>query len=149
MLRALFTSAVLLAVAGSALADDMDICRDRQSEPKGRLEACERIIAAGQTTGKDLATAYVVRGLSFDARRVYDKAVVAFTAALDADPGNAAIIDSRGWAYERMGQDDLAMADYNLALQKRPNYGNAYNNRGTLYLRKQALQSAPDRKSVV
>jgi tetratricopeptide (TPR) repeat protein len=36
------------------------------------------------------------------------------------------------------------MADYNLALQKRPNFGNAYNNRGTLYLRKQALQSALD-----
>jgi tetratricopeptide (TPR) repeat protein len=144
MLRALFMSAVLLAVAGPALADDMDICRDRQSEPKARLEACEKIIAAGQTTGRDLAIAYTVRGLSFDARRVYDKAVVAFTAALDADPGNAAIIDSRGWAYERRGQDDLAMADYNLALQKRPNYGNAYNNRGTLYLRKQALQSAQD-----
>jgi tetratricopeptide (TPR) repeat protein len=144
MLRALFTSAVLLAAAGPALADDMDTCRDRQSEPKARLEACEKIIAAGQTSGRDLAIAYTVRGLSFDAKRVYDKAVVAFTAALDADPGNAAIIDSRGWAYERRGQDDLAMADYNLALQKRPNYGNAYNNRGTLYLRKQALQSAQD-----
>ena len=29
----------------------------------------------------------------------------------------------RGIAYERKGQDDLAMADYNLALQKRPTYG--------------------------
>ena len=144
MLRALFISAGLLAVASPALADDMDICRDRQSEPKGRLEACERIIAAGQTSGKDLAVAYVVRGLSLGNRRVYDKAVIAFNAAHDADPTNAAIIDSRGWAYERAGQDDLAMADYNLALQLRPNYGNAYNNRGTLYLRKQALQSALD-----
>ena len=42
-------------------------------------------------------------------------------------------------AYERKGQDDLAMADYNLALQKRPNFGNAYNNRGTLYLRKRRV----------
>ena len=51
---------------------------------------------------------------------------------------------ARGWAYERKGQDDLAMADYNLALQKRPNFGAAYNNRGTLYLRQGALQSALD-----
>ena len=36
------------------------------------------------------------------------------------------------------------MADYNLALQKRPNFAAAYNNRGTLYLRKGALQSALD-----
>ena len=144
MLRALLMSAALLAAAVPALADDMDVCRDRQSEPKGRLEACERIIAAGQTSGKDLAIAYVVRGLSLGNRRVYDKAIIAFSAAHDADPDNAGIIDSRGWAYERAGQDDLAMADYNLALQLRPNYGNAYNNRGTLYLRKQALQSALD-----
>ena len=36
------------------------------------------------------------------------------------------------------------MADYNLALQKRSNFGAAYNDRGTLYLRKGALQSALD-----
>ena len=36
------------------------------------------------------------------------------------------------------------MADYNLALQKRPNMSAAYNNRGTLYMRKGALQSALD-----
>jgi tetratricopeptide (TPR) repeat protein len=36
------------------------------------------------------------------------------------------------------------MAAYNVALQKRPNYGGAYNDRGTLYLRKGALQSALD-----
>ena len=50
MLRAFLMSAVVLAVAGPALADDMDVCRDKQSEPKPRLEACEKIIAAGQTT---------------------------------------------------------------------------------------------------
>ena len=53
-------------------------------------------------------------------------------------------IDARGIAYERKGEDDLAMADYNLALQKRPNFAAAYNNRGTVNLRKGALQSALD-----
>lgn len=144
MLRVLFMSAVLVAAAGPALADDMDACRDKQVEPKARLEACERIIAAGRTTGKDLGVAYAVRAQALTQKRVYDKAIVAFSAAHDADPDNAGIIDARGWAYERTGQDDLAMTDYNLALQKRPNYGAAYNNRGTLYLRKQALQSALD-----
>ena len=144
MLRALFTSAFLLAFAGLALADDMDVCRDKQSEPKARLDACDKIIAAGQTSGTDLGLAYAVRGQALMKKRVYDKAIVAFSAAHDADPDNAGIIDARGWAYERTGQDDLAMADYNLALQKRANFGAAYNNRGTLHLRKQALQSALD-----
>ena len=55
-----------------------------------------------------------------------------------------AILNWRGRAYEGKGQDDLAMADYNLALEKRPKFAAVYNNRGTLYLRKGALQSALD-----
>ncbi|MGM3293873.1 hypothetical protein, partial [Escherichia coli] len=37
-----------------------------------------------------------------------------------------------------------AIADYDLALQKRPTYGVPYNNRGVIQLRRGALQSALD-----
>jgi hypothetical protein len=57
MLRALFASMVTLAIAGPALADDMDACRDRQTEAKARLDACEKVIAAGEASGQDLAIA--------------------------------------------------------------------------------------------
>jgi tetratricopeptide (TPR) repeat protein len=146
MLRVLFASALALLVVAPALADDMEICRDKdkQVDPKARLDACEKIIAAGQATGKDLAAALFGRGIALVGKRDYDKAIVALGAAHDADPDNTGIIDWRGIAYERKGQDDLAMADYNLALQKRPKFGAAYNNRGTLYMRKGALQSALD-----
>src|SRR5665213_2587671 len=146
MLRVLFASALALLAAAPALADDMEICRDKdkQVDPKARLDACERIIATGQATGKDLAAALFGRGIALVGKRDYDKAIVAFSAAHDADPDSTGMIDWRGVAYERKGQDDLAMADYNLALQKRPKFGAAYNNRGTLYMRKGALQSALD-----
>jgi tetratricopeptide (TPR) repeat protein len=144
MLRAFIASAVLLAIAGPALADDLEACRDRQAEAKARLDACEKAIASGQASGKDLATAHFVRGNALLTRRDNDKAIAAFGAAHDADPDNVVYLNSRGIAYERKGDDDHAMADYNLALQMRPNYGSAYNNRGTLYLRKRALQSALD-----
>ena len=144
MLRALFILVVTLALAGPARADDMDTCRDRQAEAKARLEACEKVIAAGQVAGKDLATALFVRGNALLTKRDNDKAIVAFGAAHDADPDNVGYLNSRGIAYERKGDDDHAMADYNLALQMRPNFGSAFNNRGTLYLRKGAFQSALD-----
>jgi tetratricopeptide (TPR) repeat protein len=151
MLRALLVSTVLLvvstatsAVAGPTLADDLDVCRDRQTEVKTRQDACERVIAAGQASGKDLSIAMAVRGNALMTKGDNDKAIAAFNAAHDADPDNVGIIDARGIAYERKGQDDLAMADYNTALQKQPRYGAAYNNRGTIYLRKGALQSALD-----
>jgi tetratricopeptide (TPR) repeat protein len=151
MLRALFVSAVIWigsavapALAGPTLGDDLETCRERQTDPQTRLTACENLIAAGQVTGKDLGTALTVRGNGFFAKGQNDKAIEAFSAALAADPDNVGILNARGWAHERKGQDDLAMADYNLALQKRANFAIVYNNRGTLYLRKGALQSALD-----
>src|SRR5271167_1866562 len=144
MLRFLLVSAAVLMFAAPARAEDMDICRDKQTEPKARLEACEKVIASGQVAGKDLGIALAVRGNAFMTKHNNDKAIEAFIAAHDADPNNPGIVDARGLAYERKGQDDLAMADYNLALQMRPNFAAAYNNRGTLYERKGALQSALD-----
>ncbi len=153
MLRALFVSTVIFILVASALppamadptlGNDLDTCRDRQTDPKLRLTACENLLSAGQLTGKDLGIALGVRGNAMLTKRDNDKAIAAYSAAHDADPDNVAIIDARGIAYERKGQDDLAMADYNLALQKRPNFGAAYNNRGTIYLRRGAFQSALD-----
>ncbi len=149
MLRAFLSTVTLLALvmpalAGPELTDNVTACRDRQNDPKARLDACERVIVEGQALPKDLAVALAVRGEALLNKRDYDKAIAAFSDALKSDPDNARIIDARGVAYGRKGQDDLAMADYNLALQKRPQFGAAYNNRGTIYLRKGALQSALD-----
>jgi tetratricopeptide (TPR) repeat protein len=152
MLRTLFISAVILvistlrpAMAGPTLTDDMETCRNKQTEDKaGRLGACERVIAAKQASGKDMALAYAVRGQELHRKRSYDKAIAAFGAAHDADPDDPIYINARGFSYEAKGDDDHAMADYNLALQMRSNFSSAFYNRGTLYLRKGALQSALD-----
>ena len=147
--RVLLVLAAVLGFAAQARADDMDICRDRQTEAKARLEACDKVIAAGQAAGKDqqvsakdLALANAVKGQAFLNRHNYDKAIAAFDAAHNADPDVTGYINGRGLAYEAKGDDDHAMADYNLILQMRPNAALALNNRGTLYLRKGALQSA-------
>src|SRR5450631_3563137 len=103
MLRALFVSAALLVVsnlapafAGPTPGGDLETCRNRQAEDKAaRAEACERVIAGGQTTGKDLAVAYAVRAQTFGQKRNYDKAIAAFSAAHDADPDDANYINSR------------------------------------------------------
>jgi tetratricopeptide (TPR) repeat protein len=144
-LRAVFASAVVLAISGPALADDLQTCRDRQTEDKAaRLEACENLITAGKVTGKDLGNALSVRGTALAVKHDLDKAIVAFGAAHEADPDNINYLISRGVVYEDKGDDDHAMADFNLVLQMRPNTALALNNRGTLYLRKAAFPSALD-----
>jgi tetratricopeptide (TPR) repeat protein len=151
MMRAWFVLSVIWVAsvvapvfASPELDDDLGMCRQPQPEAKSRLDACERVIAAGQASGKDLATAYLIRANALFAKRANDKAIEAYNKAFEIDPDNVGILNARGWAYERKGQDDLAMADYNLALQKRPKFAVVYNNRGTIYLRKGALQSALD-----
>jgi tetratricopeptide (TPR) repeat protein len=152
MLRALFLSTILLVVsavtptvAGPTLSDDLETCRNKQAEDKAaRVQACERVIADGQASAKDLALANAVRGQAFQLKRNHDKAIAAFSAAHDADPDDMNILHARGFAYESKGDDEHAMADYNSVLEKRPKAFNTIYLRGTLYMRKSALQSALD-----
>jgi tetratricopeptide (TPR) repeat protein len=132
------------AAADPQLGDDLTVCRDRQNDLKTRAEACEKVIAAGNSAPKDLAVALLTRGDLQASKRDYDKALATYNDALKSDPDNVRILEGRGIAYSNTGQYDLAMADYNAALQKRPNFPAPYNSRGVLYLRKGALQSALD-----
>ncbi|WLB55865.1 caspase family protein [Bradyrhizobium japonicum] len=150
MLRVIsLTLAILISNAAIAAAepqagDDLATCRDRQAEAQARATACDNLLKADKLGGKDKSLALVVRGNALINRRDYDRAIEALSSAIDLDPDNVGAINLRGLSHERKGEDDLAMADYNLAIQKRANFGYAYNNRGTIHLRRGALQSALD-----
>jgi tetratricopeptide (TPR) repeat protein len=132
------------ALADPAPGDDVAICRARQDDLQARQDACERVIADTKAAPKDMAVAYAVRGDALLKKRNLDKAIEAYSKGIELDPDHVGLLNGRGWAHESKGQDDLALADYNLALRKRSNFPMAYNNRGTLYLRQGALQSALD-----
>ena len=55
-------------------------------------------------------------------KRDYDNAIEVLNSAVEADPDNVGAINVRGLAHEHKGEDDLAMADYNLAIQKRADF---------------------------
>ena len=121
MLRALSLSVLLLlsialpAIAGAELGDDVAVCREKGSDPKARQDACERLITDNKAAGKDLALAYAIRGNTLFDKRNTDKAIEAYSKAIELDPDNVGFLNARGWAYERRGKDDEAVADYNLA----------------------------------
>jgi tetratricopeptide (TPR) repeat protein len=150
MLRVVSLTFVVL-VSGAAIAaaepqagDDLTVCRDRQAELPARATACDNLLNADRLTGKDKGIALSVRGNTLLNKRDYVHAIETLSMAVDLDPDNVVTLNLRGLAYERSGKDDLAMADYNLALLKRPTYGVPYNNRGVIQLRRGALQSALD-----
>ena len=132
------------ALAGPELGDDLATCRDRQNDIQVRMDACDRVIADGKVTGKDLASVYASRANALSAKRFQDKAIEAWNKAIELDSDNVGYLNARGWIYEITGKDDQAIADFNLATQKRPNYPFPYLNRGSVYMRKGAFQSALD-----
>ena len=69
----------------------------------------------------DDPVAHYERALTLDLLEDYDAAIAALTTALDLDPEYADAYDLRGFVYsERLGRPDLAIADYQAALEYFP-----------------------------
>jgi tetratricopeptide (TPR) repeat protein len=58
------------------------------------------------------------------------EALVDCDAAIDADPKNAAFLDSRGWVHLRLGQYDKALSDFDRSAEYRPNAAMSLYGRG-------------------
>ena len=132
MLRAFFLSIGLWVIAGPAwAATDLEICRDNQAEAAARLTACTAVVADDTVMGKPKAFANWFIGDSLLKKRDYDGALAVLNKALELDPDNATVLNSRGLVYFNKGDEGRALADYDLALQKRPNFPAPFNNRGS------------------
>ncbi len=145
MLRATFLSVGLSVIATSALAaTDIEICRDNQADAAVRLTACNAAVADDKVTGRPKAFANWYIGDALLRKRDHDGALALFNKALELDPDNATVLNSRGLTYSNKGEEERALTDFDLALQKRPNFPAPYNNRGLIYLRRGELQRAYD-----
>src|SRR5215216_1841796 len=110
MLRALFLSVGLSVLATSALAaTDIETCRDNQAEAADRLTACNAAVADDKITGKPKAFAHWYIGDSLLRKRDYDGALAVFNKALELDPDNATVLNSRGLAYSNKGEEERAL----------------------------------------
>ena len=65
--------------------------------------------------------------------RQVDRAIKAYSHAIELNSNNTYTYSNRGVAYEHKGDFDSAIADYNKAIQLNPNYADAYFNRGMAY----------------
>jgi len=145
MLRAsLLSIGLSLVVTAVLAATDIETCRDNQAEAAARLAACKTATADDKVTGKPKAFANWYIGDALLKKRDYDGALAALNKALELDPDNATVLNSRGLAYSNKGEEERALADYDLATQRRPNFSAPYNNRGLIFLRRGELQRAYD-----
>ncbi len=82
----------------------------------------------------DTAVSANNQGLDYNNEGEYDKAIIAFTKAIELDPELAFAYNNRGWAYIELGQYEQAIADCTKAIELDPELALAYNNRGWAYI---------------
>ena len=71
-----------------------------------------------------------------------NKAIEAYSRAIELNPNNANTHHNRGVAYCSKGNYDGAIADFDIAIELNPNDAYAYSNRGTAYTNKRELAKA-------
>jgi lipoprotein NlpI len=86
--------------------------------------------------------AHVGLAESYDVAGQSNKALAAFSAAVDAFPNNPLVFNNRGLFLQRQGQLKDAVTDFNKALQIDPKFAVAYANRGFTYQAERNLAAA-------
>lgn len=122
---------VALGFPSGARSQDRNVCLQRDGDRS--IQACSRIILAGQVTGKDLATIYVLRASVYRSDQQYDRAIDDMTHAIDllTNTASSDIIASayatRASIYSLSGDPTKALADYEQALSHDPSNVQAAN----------------------
>jgi tetratricopeptide (TPR) repeat protein len=98
-----------------------------------RTSACSAIIESSSETRENLARAYGNRGVAYDNKGEYDRAVRDYDESVRFDPTSASGHRFRGNAYKLKNDYDHAIAEYNEAISLAPNDALAVNNRGVAY----------------
>jgi lipoprotein NlpI len=121
----------IVAPAGAQTQQESSWCSG--AAPDLQIEGCTALIQSGQLPGKYLAFAYNNRGIAYDEKKDFDRAIADFTEAIRLDPKYAAAYDNRGNAYNAKGDFDRAIPDYTEAIRLDPKNAFAYRHRGLAY----------------
>ncbi|MGI9464601.1 MAG: tetratricopeptide repeat protein [Aestuariivirgaceae bacterium] len=120
--------------------DDFDRCE------KGRgvaaLEACDRIISAGERNGKYAGWYIKMRGMVHFRNNQYERAIKDFDILVRHVSHDAHLFMIRGDAYHLNGQFDQAISDYSAVIRLDPQNIRAYYNRAITHRKQQKYQLA-------
>ncbi len=133
----IFPAIALAAVMGlgfcnAAAADDRETCKTASGD--AAIAACTRAIESKKYAKKKfkrtLSLLYTNRGVEYEIKKEFDKAIADHDEAIKIDPKNWAAYNNRGNAYLGKRDYDHAIADYDEAVKLNPKYAEAYYNRG-------------------
>lgn len=108
------------------------------------LKSAERDYRQAALVSPDLATAFANLGTVLRKRERYGEAVDAYSDALKIEPGDAMIVNNKGYAYFLSGDYEKALADFLKAIDLSPEYAYAHNNLASAYIKLEKYQEAED-----
>jgi tetratricopeptide (TPR) repeat protein len=113
-----------------AAADDRDACKTASGD--AAIEACTRAIDSKKFAKQKrvLSLLYTNRGVEYEIRQEFEKAIADHDQAIKIDPKNPAPYNNRGNAYAGKQDWEHAVADFDMAIKLNPKYAEAYFNRG-------------------
>jgi tetratricopeptide (TPR) repeat protein len=87
---------------------------------------------------------YNNRGLVYEEKGQYDKAISYYNKAIELNPRYAKAYNNRGNAYYKKGQYEKTISDYSKAIEINPRFAEAYNNRAVAYFYKRNYEKTWD-----
>ena len=121
------------AIIWSNWNNDAQKCSETQETPDAAIQHCTQAIDSGELLDINLAVTFTNRGLAYEQKGDYDRAIEDHTRAINLAPNLAPVFANRGSAYSRKGQQDRAIEDYNHAVRLDPDNAEIINERGLLY----------------
>ena len=134
------TTVVMFGFGGAAAADDRETCAKAWGDTA--IAACTRAIGSPRFKDRDLVRLYYNRGIEYDEKRDYDRAIADYNEVIHLDPIYAKAYCDRGNAWRNKGDLDRAIADYNEAIRLDPKDAAYYNHRGNAWRNKGDLDRA-------
>ena len=110
--------------------------------PDQQISGCTAAIESGRWSGQELAWAFNNRGLAYQDKHDYDRAIADYDEAIRLDPKYDPAFNNRGAAYLAKGGHDRAIADLNEAIRLDPRDSGQYLNRGLANLYSGSLPKA-------
>ncbi len=109
-----------------------------------------KAIASGELSQKQLSSVYPLRGIAWEGKGDYNKAIADCTKGIELDPKNAAAYGSRGLAWYAKKNYVKAIADYDKAIAIDPKPIDTYYNRGNAwYAKKDYVKAIADYTKVI
>jgi lipoprotein NlpI len=110
--------------------------------PDLAISGCTAFIHSGRENRKNLAAAFNNRGIAYDDKKDFDRALADYNEAIRLNPKDAHAFNNRGVAYDNKKEYDRAIADYDAAIRLNSKLAAAFNNRGNAYRAKKDYDRA-------